>query len=66
MARDIYRKIVELVLKAAELAKSAGIANLLQPVNRYVRERGAVMSSGAGLRGVEHRGYVRGKTGQQR
>lgn len=31
MARDIYRKIVELVLKAAELAKSAGIANLLQP-----------------------------------
>ena len=31
MARDLYRKIIELVLKAAELAKSAGITNLLQP-----------------------------------
>lgn len=31
MARDIYRKIIELVLKAAELARSVGIANLLQP-----------------------------------
>lgn len=31
MARDIYRKIIELVLKAAELARSIGITNLLQP-----------------------------------
>ena len=31
MAREIYRKIVELVLKAAELARSVGITNLLQP-----------------------------------
>ena len=31
MTRDIYRKIIELILKAAELAKSAGINNLLQP-----------------------------------
>jgi hypothetical protein len=31
MARDIYRTIVELVLKAAELARSVGISNLLQP-----------------------------------
>jgi hypothetical protein len=31
MARDIYRKIIELVLKAAELARSIGINNLLQP-----------------------------------
>lgn len=31
MARNTYRKIVELVVKAAELARSAGIANLLQP-----------------------------------
>ena len=31
MARDLYRKIIELVLKAAELARSAGITNLFQP-----------------------------------
>jgi hypothetical protein len=31
MAREIYRKIVELVLKAAELARSVGITDLLQP-----------------------------------
>ncbi|MDA1277252.1 MAG: hypothetical protein O2960_24845 [Verrucomicrobia bacterium] len=31
MARDIYRKIIELVLKAAELARTVGILNLLQP-----------------------------------
>lgn len=31
MAREIYRKIIELVLKAAELARSIGISNLLQP-----------------------------------
>ena len=31
MARDKYRKIIKLVRKAAELAKSAGIDNLLQP-----------------------------------
>jgi hypothetical protein len=31
MAGDVYRKIVELVLKAAELARSVGITNLLQP-----------------------------------
>lgn len=31
MARDIYHKIIELVLKAAELARSVGITNLLQP-----------------------------------
>lgn len=31
MAREIYRKIIELVRKAAELARSAGISNLLQP-----------------------------------
>ena len=31
MARDIYRKIIELVLKAAELSRSVGISNLLQP-----------------------------------
>jgi len=31
MARDIYRKIIELVIKAAELARSIGISNLLQP-----------------------------------
>lgn len=31
MAREIYRRIIELVLKAAELARSVGIANLLQP-----------------------------------
>lgn len=31
MARELYRKIIELVLKAAELARSIGISNLLQP-----------------------------------
>jgi hypothetical protein len=31
MAREIYRKIIDLVLKAAELARSVGISNLLQP-----------------------------------
>lgn len=31
MAREIYRKIIELVLKATELARSIGINNLLQP-----------------------------------
>lgn len=31
MARDKYGKIIKLVRKAAELAKSAGIDNLLQP-----------------------------------
>jgi hypothetical protein len=31
MAREIYRKIIELVLRAAELARSIGISNLLQP-----------------------------------
>jgi len=31
MAREIYRRIIELVLKAAELARSIGISNLLQP-----------------------------------
>ena len=31
MAREIYRKIIELVLEAAELARSIGISNLLQP-----------------------------------
>ncbi len=31
MAREVYRKIIELVLKAAELARSIGISNLLQP-----------------------------------
>lgn len=31
MAQNIYRKIIELVLKAAELARSVGINNLLQP-----------------------------------
>ncbi len=31
MANDIYHKIIELVLKAAELARSVGINNLLQP-----------------------------------
>jgi len=31
MAKEIYRKIIELVLKAAELARSIGITNLLQP-----------------------------------
>ena len=31
MASEIYRKIVELVLKAAELARTVGIHNILQP-----------------------------------
>ena len=31
MAREIYKKIIDLVLKAAELARSIGINNLLQP-----------------------------------
>ena len=31
MAREIYRKIIEFVLKAADLARSIGISNLLQP-----------------------------------
>ena len=31
MAKEIYRAIIELVLKAAELARSIGITNLLQP-----------------------------------
>ncbi len=31
MAREIYRKIIELVLKAAELARTVGVHNLLQP-----------------------------------
>jgi hypothetical protein len=31
MAREIYRKVIELVLKAAELARTVGIHNLLQP-----------------------------------
>lgn len=31
MTRDIYRKIINLVLKAADLARSIGISNLLQP-----------------------------------
>jgi len=31
MARAIYHTIIELVLKAAELARSIGISNLLQP-----------------------------------
>ena len=31
MARDVYRKIIEYVLKTSELAKSVGIPNILQP-----------------------------------
>lgn len=31
MAREVYRKIIDLVLKAADLARSIGISNLLQP-----------------------------------
>ena len=31
MGREIYRRITELILKAAELARSMGISNLLQP-----------------------------------
>lgn len=31
MAREIYRQIIDLILKAAQLARSVGITNLLQP-----------------------------------
>jgi len=31
MVREVYRKIIELILKAAELARANGIRNLLQP-----------------------------------
>lgn len=31
MAQEIYQKIIELVLKAADLARSIGISNLFQP-----------------------------------
>ena len=31
MARDIYRKIIDLVIRAAKIARSIGIENLLQP-----------------------------------
>lgn len=31
MAREIYREIIELMLKVAELARRVGINNLLQP-----------------------------------
>jgi len=31
MGRDVYRTIIELVCKAAQLARSIGISNLLQP-----------------------------------
>lgn len=31
MAREVYRKIIGLVLQAAELARTVGIPNLLQP-----------------------------------
>lgn len=31
MEREAYRKIIELMLKASDLARSIGIANLLQP-----------------------------------
>ena len=31
MAREVYRKIIDLVIKAAELARTIGIQNLLQP-----------------------------------
>ena len=31
MVRELYRKIIELVLRAAELARSLDISNLLQP-----------------------------------
>lgn len=31
MAREVYRKIIDLILKAAELARAKGIRNLLQP-----------------------------------
>ncbi|MEI6561817.1 MAG: hypothetical protein WCO68_07010 [Verrucomicrobiota bacterium] len=31
MPREVYRKIIELVIRAAELARSVGIHNILQP-----------------------------------
>ena len=31
MAREIYRKIIELILRAAELARTVSIHNILQP-----------------------------------
>ena len=31
MAREIYRKIIDLVMKATEMARTVGIHNLLQP-----------------------------------
>lgn len=31
MAQEIYRKIIELIVKASELARKVGISNLLQP-----------------------------------
>ena len=31
MARDVYRRIIKFILKAAELARSIGMSNLLQP-----------------------------------
>lgn len=31
MSREIYRKIIDLVVKAAEMARTLGIHNLLQP-----------------------------------
>jgi len=31
MSRNIFRQIIELVIKAQELARSVGIGNLLQP-----------------------------------
>ena len=31
MAREVYKKIVELVLRAAELARTVGVHNILQP-----------------------------------
>ena len=31
MAREIYRKIINLVVRAAEIARTLGIHNLLQP-----------------------------------
>jgi len=31
MSREVYKKVVDLVLRAAELARSVGIHNLLQP-----------------------------------
>lgn len=31
MARKVYKRIIDLVIQAAKLAKSVGIQNLLQP-----------------------------------